>query len=243
VFTLHPSFNNQIRSLKSPPYEVHEEGWGEFDIGIKVYFWPDSNLRPIEVIHQLKLYPNDMAAQAQQPSKKAVVNEIYEELVFTDPEASYAKRLQTQVLAAGNQSALSRYAQEIRVHFRKFDTTEAEKHVKRIRKVSAQVMDLSNEHRNRLADIRKEVEGLEVDIKALGGVPVVCKQVVEEELPQLPPGSSLRVAGHTDIAFAKDDDGSSIKELQDNGGGGRGGGGGGGRGRKGGRKRQKRGGH
>ena len=96
VFTLHPSFNNQIRSLKSPPYEVHEEGWGEFDIGIKVYFWPDSNLRPIEVIHQLKLYPNDMAAQAQQPSKKAVVNEIYEELVFTDPDPSFLKRLRTR---------------------------------------------------------------------------------------------------------------------------------------------------
>ena len=30
VFSLHPSFNNSVRTFKSPPFEVHEEGWGEF---------------------------------------------------------------------------------------------------------------------------------------------------------------------------------------------------------------------
>ena len=85
VFSLHPSFNNSIRSFKSPPYEIHEEGWGEFDIGIKLHFWPDSQLRPVEFVHQLKLYPNDNAAAAQAVSKKPVVNEIYHELIFTEP--------------------------------------------------------------------------------------------------------------------------------------------------------------
>ena len=41
-----------------------------------------SGCRPIEFHHQLKLYANDTEAIAQQPSKKPVVNEVYEELVF-----------------------------------------------------------------------------------------------------------------------------------------------------------------
>ncbi len=88
VFSLHPSFNNSVRPFKSPPYEIHEEGWGEFDIGIKLHFWPDSQLRPIEFVHQLKLYPNDLAAASQTVSKKPVVNEIYHELIFTEPVRS-----------------------------------------------------------------------------------------------------------------------------------------------------------
>lgn len=35
-FTLHSSFAQPVRELTTPPYEVHEEGWGEFDVAIKV---------------------------------------------------------------------------------------------------------------------------------------------------------------------------------------------------------------
>jgi transcription initiation factor IIF auxiliary subunit len=36
AFTLHSSFAQPVRELTAPPYEVHEEGWGEFDVVIKV---------------------------------------------------------------------------------------------------------------------------------------------------------------------------------------------------------------
>ena len=32
VFTLHPTFNNPVRAIDTPPYEIHEYGWGEFEI-------------------------------------------------------------------------------------------------------------------------------------------------------------------------------------------------------------------
>ena len=54
------------------------EGWGEFDIAIKIHFTPDANLRPLEILHTLKLYAN--ADTSQVASKKPVLNEIYEEL-------------------------------------------------------------------------------------------------------------------------------------------------------------------
>jgi hypothetical protein len=35
-FALHASFAIPNRELTAPPYEVHEQGWGEFDVQIKV---------------------------------------------------------------------------------------------------------------------------------------------------------------------------------------------------------------
>ena len=35
-FTLHNSFAVPTRDCSSAPYLVHEQGWGEFDVGIKV---------------------------------------------------------------------------------------------------------------------------------------------------------------------------------------------------------------
>ena len=63
------------------------------DIEIKVHFWPDSQLRPVTFNHQLKLYPNENAAAAQQVSKRPVVNEIYHELIFTAPEDLFVRPL------------------------------------------------------------------------------------------------------------------------------------------------------
>lgn len=38
VFTLHPSFPNPVKTVTSPPFEVTEVGWGEFEAGIRIVF-------------------------------------------------------------------------------------------------------------------------------------------------------------------------------------------------------------
>ena len=38
IFQLHPSFNNPTRVVDTAPFHVTELGWGEFDIGIKIFF-------------------------------------------------------------------------------------------------------------------------------------------------------------------------------------------------------------
>lgn len=37
TYTLHPTFANPVRTLKTPPFRVEEQGWGEFDIPIAVH--------------------------------------------------------------------------------------------------------------------------------------------------------------------------------------------------------------
>lgn len=68
------------------PYEIHQTGWGEFDIGVRIFFH-DPSEKPVEMTHTLKLYPD----QGAQPStKKPVVSERYDEIVFSEPTEWFA---------------------------------------------------------------------------------------------------------------------------------------------------------
>ncbi|CAB4290012.1 unnamed protein product [Prunus armeniaca] len=59
VFQLHSSFNNPTRVIESPPFELSECGWGEFEIAITLFFHSDVCDKPLNLFHHLKLYPED----------------------------------------------------------------------------------------------------------------------------------------------------------------------------------------
>ncbi|XP_021775732.1 transcription initiation factor TFIID subunit 14b-like isoform X1 [Chenopodium quinoa] len=92
VFQLHPSFNNPIRVVDSPPFELSECGWGEFEIAISLYFHSDACDRKLDVFHHLKLYPLEQSGP--QSTKKPVVVESYDEVVFPDPSELFLARVQ-----------------------------------------------------------------------------------------------------------------------------------------------------
>ena len=96
VFQLHPSFAQPTRELTSPPYEVTERGWGEFEAQIHIH-WKDTTEKTTIVNHTIKLYPpgtpvNSLPTDTETP----VLAETYDEVVFTDPSESFMKSL-TQV--------------------------------------------------------------------------------------------------------------------------------------------------
>ncbi|KAJ3352387.1 YEATS domain-containing protein 4, partial [Kappamyces sp. JEL0680] len=79
-FKLHESFESPNRVIRIPPFRVTETGWGEFEIGIKIWF-TDPNLKPLSFLHMLQLYHKD-----DNPLKLSnVVSEHYEELEFHTP--------------------------------------------------------------------------------------------------------------------------------------------------------------
>ena len=89
TFTLHPSFKDPLRIISEPPYEIHEVGWGEFDIGIKISFY-DQAFKDLEINHllkvtnyYLKLHPTQ--ANTNISTKKPVISEQYDEIVFVNP--------------------------------------------------------------------------------------------------------------------------------------------------------------
>lgn len=85
VFRLHDSFATPVREVTTFPFEVTENGWGEFDAVIRIHF-KDPQEEPIEFTHSLKLYPpGNMAPVVKRP----VVSEVYDEVVFTNPSSDF----------------------------------------------------------------------------------------------------------------------------------------------------------
>ncbi|PPR92011.1 hypothetical protein GOBAR_AA28664 [Gossypium barbadense] len=92
VFQLHSSFNNPTRVVESAPFELSESGWGEFEIAITLFFHNDVCEKPLNLYHHLKLYPEDESGPMS--TKKPVVVESYDEVVFTEPSESFLARVQ-----------------------------------------------------------------------------------------------------------------------------------------------------
>lgn len=87
-FKLHESYANPNRILTKPPYEIVETGWGEFEVVIKLYFH-DPTERPVTLYHILKLFQSPVVdgeiSISTFDSKKGLVSESYEEIVFQEP--------------------------------------------------------------------------------------------------------------------------------------------------------------
>lgn len=85
AFKIHDTFPNPLREFTSPPYVVSESGWGEFEVGIRIYL-RDKSFAPINITHRLKLYSTAPTGV----DKPSVVDELYDEIVLnergTDPE-------------------------------------------------------------------------------------------------------------------------------------------------------------
>eukprot|EP01129_Flabellula_baltica_P009540 TRINITY_DN3910_c0_g1_i2.p1 TRINITY_DN3910_c0_g1~~TRINITY_DN3910_c0_g1_i2.p1 ORF type:complete len:187 (-),score=28.53 TRINITY_DN3910_c0_g1_i2:14-574(-) len=97
-FFLHDSFPNPVQEIFTPPYEIHEQGWGEFEIKIELNFI-DSSERCVEVYHRLKLFHS--LESGKFGSEEPVVSEYYELVMFQNPSPSFRG-----VLVANPQSSL-----------------------------------------------------------------------------------------------------------------------------------------
>ena len=84
-FKLHETYTNSLRTIESPPFEVTETGWGEFEVVIKLYFVPEAAEKPQNLWHALKLHPYGPDAEAQRERKDAITSQSYEEIIFNEP--------------------------------------------------------------------------------------------------------------------------------------------------------------
>ncbi|OIW33602.1 yeats family protein [Coniochaeta ligniaria NRRL 30616] len=92
-FKLHESIPNHVRMVEAPepgkPFEVHETGWGEFEITIKLYYATESSEKPQTLYHFLKLHPfarNEEEKEAlARNGNGEVISWTYEEQLFNEP--------------------------------------------------------------------------------------------------------------------------------------------------------------
>lgn len=108
-FKLHESIPNHVRMVdgqKGEPFAVHETGWGEFEITIKIYYAPESSEKPQTLYHHLRLHP-----YGSEPEKNAMVANgevpawVYEEQVFNEPYEAFYDILTSGAMPPSDPSA------------------------------------------------------------------------------------------------------------------------------------------
>jgi YEATS domain-containing protein 4 len=81
--------------ITEAPFEVTEVGWGEFGAKIRVFFRDPAEL-PVDFTHLIRLHATGaQSANAQPNTKKPVVSEQYDEIVFKDPNEPFRQLLLT----------------------------------------------------------------------------------------------------------------------------------------------------
>lgn len=85
TFKLHETYENPIRTVEKPPFEVTETGWGEFEIIIKIHFHSNQELgineKNLQIFHSLKLH----SYIPQQDPDSDVFSVLYDEMIFQEP--------------------------------------------------------------------------------------------------------------------------------------------------------------
>ncbi|KAG1658020.1 hypothetical protein FOA52_010261 [Chlamydomonas sp. UWO 241] len=103
TFELHEDFVPQVRSIENQPFEVSEGGWGEFEIGVTLHFTADARESEAKLYHRLRLHEDD----GSQSQKKPVVNENYEEVIFSEPHEDFYQRVSRHVNQPTSQPLVS----------------------------------------------------------------------------------------------------------------------------------------
>ncbi|KAG9289131.1 hypothetical protein G9A89_022440 [Geosiphon pyriformis] len=156
VFKLHETYQNPLRTVEQPPFEISETGWGEFELTMKLHFPPESGEKPVTLYHNLRLHPYEDDGSILNSNKgKPVTSFQYDELVFTDPtEAMY------QILVSNSTSNLPPRSSINQPYSLQAEQEE----VKIIEAAHRKVLDQTSIYRERMENANKEMNLVKSEI-------------------------------------------------------------------------------
>lgn len=97
-FKLHETYPNCLRPAKyAPPFEIHETGWGGFDVEIRLHFVDISEQKYGKTRHYLQLEPYGSPSQIEkQKAENFVKSEICETVYFDMPNENFFAALTSE---------------------------------------------------------------------------------------------------------------------------------------------------
>lgn len=169
-FKLHDTYANSVRMIESPPFEVEETGWGEFEIAIKFYFAPESTEKPQQIWHGLKLHPYQGDVEQQKRDRTTIHSVCYEEVLFNEPVEHYYDMLTGGVPVKGKgckgakgmlKSAPSAEIPDKSSKGNKFSREEESKELDRLGEAVKEVERLEHEEKEAWLKLETELDKLE----------------------------------------------------------------------------------
>ena len=173
-FKLHETYAPAVRTVEAPaPFEVTETGWGEFEVGLRLVFAPESAEKPGSVYHQLRLHPWGADRESVKARGAPVGSQCYDEVCFNEPSEAFYEVLTGGAPgrgkggkggkgARGKAGAMESTA-EIPAHESRdnpYSVRTEEKELDRLGAAVKQVEALVKEEAERLAEREKELEEL-----------------------------------------------------------------------------------
>uniref|UniRef100_A0A0K0EF18 YEATS family protein n=1 Tax=Strongyloides stercoralis TaxID=6248 RepID=A0A0K0EF18_STRER len=92
-FKLHESYDNNVRVVDTPPYQVCETCWAESEVMIKIFFI-DSSEKPITLYHYVRIKEDGATFVGDDGT---IVAEHYDELIFKEPSPLMERSLMEAV--------------------------------------------------------------------------------------------------------------------------------------------------
>ncbi|KAK7895090.1 NuA4 histone H4 acetyltransferase complex and the SWR1 complex subunit [Exophiala xenobiotica] len=170
-FKLHDTYANSVRMIESPPFEVEETGWGEFEIAIKFYFVPESTEKPQQIWHGLKLHPYYGDVEQQKRDRTMISSVCYEEVLFNEPVEAFYEQLtgsaqvgKSKAGKGGKGQIKSPPTAEIPMRssaVNKFSKEEESKELDRLGEAVKQVQQLIAEEKSKLIKEEARLQELE----------------------------------------------------------------------------------
>ena len=180
-FKLHETYAPAVRSYEAPEaFEVTETGWGEFEVGLRLGFAPESAEKPGSVYHQLRLHPWGADRESAKARGAPVASQCYDEVCFNEPNEAFYELLTggpppgrgkggkggkgaRGKAAAAAAAAAAESTAEIPAHESRdnpYSVRTEEKELDRLGAAVKQVEALVKEEAERLAEREKELEEL-----------------------------------------------------------------------------------
>ncbi|CAG8504976.1 14501_t:CDS:2 [Ambispora leptoticha] len=159
VFKLHETYQNPLRTVESPPFEISETGWGEFELTMKLHFIPESGEKPVTLYHNLRLHPYEDDGSILTSNKgKPVSSFQYDELVFTDPtETMY------QILLSNTTSNLPTRS----TASQPYSIQAEQEEIKAIEAAYRQVQESITKYKQRMENANKEMTQVKAELDSL----------------------------------------------------------------------------
>jgi len=164
------------------PFQVHETGWGEFEITIKLYYTPESLEKPQTFYHHLRLHPygNTEAEKEAMKLAPSIISHCYEEQLFNEPYEQFYELLTSplargkgkgtktmkggMVGSTGERTALIPLSSRPDQPF----SRETEKNeIKKLREAKGKVAAMNAKTQEELKAKEEELRALKADLKAM----------------------------------------------------------------------------
>lgn len=153
AFKLHETYDTPTRIIESPPFEVTETGWGEFECQIRVHFVSEASEKSLQLFHHIKLHPFKGPKGEPLTNKEDIITSYhYDEIVFNEPSEVFF-----DILLRHPPPLLPQYSSQATINSPYSKQVEKEE-IERLQGAISKVQEMTKTYKAQISVLEKQSE-------------------------------------------------------------------------------------